>query len=139
MGKRLTMNQEKFCQEYVTNGQHAGKAIVKAHTLPLTDMAHNMGCANLNKPHIQERIKILSQSIAEKSLSQIESGALLKAVKQAERTIEHVDTCIEEKCNKCKDAPNARRFLLDVARSFTQDDEKSKEHKHLHLSFPKRR
>lgn len=59
---KLTDKQEKFCYEYVLH-LNASKAAINAGYSEKT--AKEIGCENLTKPNIRERIKYMQDNLAE--------------------------------------------------------------------------
>jgi phage terminase small subunit len=60
--KKLTAREEKFCQEYVM-WLNATKSAINAGYKEKS--AASIGCENLTKPYIQNRIKYLKENLAE--------------------------------------------------------------------------
>ena len=61
---KLTAKQELFCQEYVANGNNATKAAKAAGYSKKT--AKEMGCENLTKPHVCDRVVQIRKPVADK-------------------------------------------------------------------------
>ena len=63
MDMKLTAKQELFCKEY-TIDRNASAAAIRAGYAKAS--AKEIGCENLTKPHIAERIKALDKPMAKK-------------------------------------------------------------------------
>lgn len=80
---KLTIKQKKFADEYIICG-NATEAAVRAGYSPKT--AHQIGHANLNKPHIKTYIEKRLQEIASKKIAdQQEIMEYLTSVMRGER------------------------------------------------------
>lgn len=64
--KKLTPKQQRFIEEYCSNGFNATQAAISAGYSKKT--AKDMGCQNLAKPDIQEEIEKYKAEVAKKSL-----------------------------------------------------------------------
>lgn len=63
MAKKLTAKEERFCYEYLANGFNATKAALTAGYSQKN--ARTIGCQNLAKLHIQNRVQAMKDNLAE--------------------------------------------------------------------------
>lgn len=84
--KRLTLKQNKFVEEYCSNGGNATKACIVAGYSE--KVAHTQGMENLKKPYILDAIKLRQAPMAKKY--EITRESLLKEIENAQKMAEEL-------------------------------------------------
>lgn len=108
MKKKLTAKQEMFCKEYIIDLNATQAAIRSGYS---KDTATEIGCENLTKPNIQERIAELSKDREERL--EITADEVLKVIHQ---------TMIESQADS--DRPNTYKGAELLGKHFSLFTEK---------------
>lgn len=98
MNKKLTYKEEGFCREYISNRGNGRQAYMTMYAPKNLNVAGVEACKLLKKPHIQRRLKELTESIENRRVyNREENISFLLSVRDnvEEKTSERVKAAVE--------------------------------------------
>lgn len=122
--KRLTLKQEEFTKEYVSNHGNGTQAALKTYDTVDAATAAAIATENLKKTHMRVAIDELKNGIRDGIVA-----GLAKAVESANASLQSSNP---------KEIAEARKFLLECAKFVFQPQSAPEENKPIKFTIPHR-